>query len=196
MARALIGIGRILAEEGSGQGAARIFGVAEALCERSGLAPNAIGTVQQNDPESNSSPGLQARAHDMVLSLWDINRNRQVELRLATPDPALAARLWAMGRTMPLEQAIQEALTVADFWAVKDPATVDPLTLNVNYVGLTKREIEVFSLLCEHWTAPEIAGHLSLSTRTIETHIAHLYNKLGVANRRDALAAGARLGLG
>ena len=59
--------------------------------------------------------------------------------------------------------------------------------------GLTRREREVYDLLCQHLTDAEIAGRLFLSTRTVEHHVSSLLGKLGVANRRDAAAIAARL---
>jgi DNA-binding CsgD family transcriptional regulator len=61
--------------------------------------------------------------------------------------------------------------------------------------ALSPREQEVLDLLCQHWTAPEIADKLFVSPRTVESHIAHIYDKLGVTTRRDALAAVARQAL-
>jgi DNA-binding NarL/FixJ family response regulator len=53
----------------------------------------------------------------------------------------------------------------------------------------------VLALLVQRWTAPEIADQLSLSERTIESHVASIYNKLGVGSRRDAVTAAVGLGL-
>ena len=54
--------------------------------------------------------------------------------------------------------------------------------------ALTRREREVFSLLTLRLTDPEIAGHLVISTRTVESHVASILSKLGAANRREAIA--------
>ncbi len=53
---------------------------------------------------------------------------------------------------------------------------------------LTRREQDVLALLCLRWTNAEMAAQLSVSIRTIETHVAHIIQKLGVPNRRDAAA--------
>jgi DNA-binding CsgD family transcriptional regulator len=49
--------------------------------------------------------------------------------------------------------------------------------------------------LTRHQTDKEIAAALFLSPRTVSTHVANIFNKLGVANRREAAAAAAGLGL-
>jgi DNA-binding CsgD family transcriptional regulator len=61
--------------------------------------------------------------------------------------------------------------------------------------GLTARELDVLLLLTKHQTDKEIAATLFLSPRTVSTHVANIFNKLGVANRREAAAAATRLGL-
>ncbi|KXF90375.1 LuxR C-terminal-related transcriptional regulator [Phaeobacter inhibens] len=50
------------------------------------------------------------------------------------------------------------------------------------YQPLTRREREVYSLLCEGKTSKEIARSLALSYRTVEVHRARLLKKMGVSN--------------
>jgi DNA-binding NarL/FixJ family response regulator len=54
--------------------------------------------------------------------------------------------------------------------------------------GLTRCETEVLRLIVEGRSNPEIAHALTLSTRTVERHIANLYPKLGARNRAEATA--------
>lgn len=61
--------------------------------------------------------------------------------------------------------------------------------------GLTPRELEVLRMLAQHQTDKEIAAALFLSPRTVSTHVANIFIKLDVANRREAAAAAAQLGL-
>lgn len=61
--------------------------------------------------------------------------------------------------------------------------------------SLSQREIEVLALLDNGVTTDEVARRLSISTRTVRTHIQHLMYKLQVHNRRDAILLGKRLGL-
>ena len=60
---------------------------------------------------------------------------------------------------------------------------------------LTNREIDVLILLAERLSDKEIAERLVLSLGTVRKHTMHIYNKLGVNNRRAAAAAARRLGL-
>jgi DNA-binding CsgD family transcriptional regulator len=58
--------------------------------------------------------------------------------------------------------------------------------------GLTRREREVLGLLSGGRSNREIAGELVLSERTVETHVANVLGKLGLANRSQAAAWAAR----
>jgi len=53
---------------------------------------------------------------------------------------------------------------------------------------LTPREQEVLSLLAEGMGQDEIARHLYISKKTVGTHTEHIFAKLGVRNRAQAVA--------
>ncbi|GAB3035395.1 DNA-binding response regulator [Nocardioides flavus (ex Wang et al. 2016)] len=60
---------------------------------------------------------------------------------------------------------------------------------------LSAREAEVLSLLADGLGTGEIASSLYMSESTAKTHITHIYQKLGAANRAQALVTAMRLGL-
>ncbi len=60
---------------------------------------------------------------------------------------------------------------------------------------LSGREAEVLSLLADGLGTGEIAGTLFMSESTAKTHITHIYQKLGAANRAQALVTAMRMGL-
>jgi len=60
---------------------------------------------------------------------------------------------------------------------------------------LTRREIEILEYVSLGLTVRQVATRLGLSPRTVETHLAKLYRKLGVRNRVQALSRAASLGL-
>ena len=60
---------------------------------------------------------------------------------------------------------------------------------------LTEREREVLSVAAEGLTARQIGSRLGLAERTVTTHLAHIYGKLGVGGRVEAITEAARAGL-
>ena len=60
---------------------------------------------------------------------------------------------------------------------------------------LSGREAEVLALLADGLGTGEIASNLYMSESTAKTHITHIYQKLGAANRAQALVAAMRQGL-
>lgn len=60
---------------------------------------------------------------------------------------------------------------------------------------LTAREAEVLRRLSEGLGVAAIAKEMFVSESTVKTHISRIYEKLGVANRAQAIMRGIRLGL-
>jgi PAS domain S-box-containing protein len=60
-------------------------------------------------------------------------------------------------------------------------------------LSLTPRESEVLEVMGETDTAAEMAARLFVSIRTVESHLAHAYRKLGVRTRVDAIDQFARM---
>jgi len=62
-------------------------------------------------------------------------------------------------------------------------------------VKLTDRELEVLSLVVEGMSSKDVADALYVSKRTVDFHLANIYDKLQVSNRVQAFRRAARLGL-
>lgn len=62
-------------------------------------------------------------------------------------------------------------------------------------VKLTKREIEVLTLVIEGKSSKEVAELLYVSKRTVDFHLANIYEKLQVSNRVQAFRRATSLGL-
>ena len=62
-------------------------------------------------------------------------------------------------------------------------------------VRLTKRELEVLCLVIEGKSSKDVADELYVSKRTVDFHLANIYDKLQVSNRVQAFRRATRLGL-
>jgi len=62
-------------------------------------------------------------------------------------------------------------------------------------VKLTKREIEVLTHVIQGKSSREVAETLFVSKRTVDFHLANVYDKLHVNNRVQAFRRATRLGL-
>jgi DNA-binding NarL/FixJ family response regulator len=60
---------------------------------------------------------------------------------------------------------------------------------------LSEREIDILRLIAKGLSNPEAAGVLNLSRATVRTHLEHIYQKLEVTNRVEAVTEGLRKGL-
>jgi LuxR family maltose regulon positive regulatory protein len=70
-----------------------------------------------------------------------------------------------------------------------------PKTMNVLVEPLSARELEVLRLIADGLSNPEIATRLYLSVNTLRAHATHIFQKLDVHNRMQAVARAKELGL-
>lgn len=122
----------------------------------------------------------------------------RVKLSLASAEKALGYRAFQAalekGKRLPREQLDLEIEAVLND-AVR-AGNSDRLPVNdQNPQGLTTRELEVLRLVAQRYSNPEIADRLCVGTRTIQTHVSHIFQKLGVSSRREAAESAKRLGL-
>ena len=94
---------------------------------------------------------------------------------------ALAARALVdeLARTLDEGELRQSFQAHADA-AIPNPAVLTPRqALKQTFDGLTDRELEVARLIARGYTNRQIAVTLTLSERTVSTHIGNIYGKLG-----------------
>lgn len=60
---------------------------------------------------------------------------------------------------------------------------------------LTEREHEVLALLVKGFTFHEIGELLGISAHTVTTHVKHIYGKLAVRSRAEAVYEALQLGI-
>lgn len=102
-----------------------------------------------------------------------------------------------LGRFTPedLESAVKQVaagqgvLSSAAVNMVFDALRRDPEDLHQDGpLSLTEREREIVSLLAKGKSNPDIATELFITDKTVKNHINHIYAKLGVTNRAEAIA--------
>jgi len=106
------------------------------------------------------------------------------------PYLAAAHRLGAAGfvvKTAPLGDLVDAIRRVARGGLVFDRRPPD-------VVALTPRERSVVTLLLDGRTNDEIAAALGITTRTVEAHLARLFERLGIASRTELATCALREG--
>jgi DNA-binding NarL/FixJ family response regulator len=61
--------------------------------------------------------------------------------------------------------------------------------------ALTDREKEVLAKAAEGLTNRQIGKRLDISERTVQAHLSHIFDKLGVGSRTEAVTAGLKRGV-
>ena len=84
-------------------------------------------------------------------------------------------RSFGRGRAMSVTEAADFALGVAP--QKRDGSAARPA------VTLSRREMEIAKLIAEGLTNKEVAARLFISSRTVETHVTNMLNKLGLSSR-------------
>jgi DNA-binding CsgD family transcriptional regulator len=87
------------------------------------------------------------------------------------------------------------ALTTNDAVAYARRARGERKRPSLGWASLTPTELEVVKLAARGLTNPEIGQRLFIGRGTVKTHLAHVYTKLGVANRTELATNVARQAL-
>lgn len=157
----LEGLAQVVAAQGEGARAARLWGAAQAL--REGLhAP---------------LPVVFRTEHEQVIAAT----------RTQIGEKAFAAAL-SEGRTMSLEQVLATKGTVEILANIPTERSLTP-SVQIPFgfpARLTPREMEVLRLLSQGLTSAQIAEQLVISVVTVNFHVRSIYNKLGVSSRSAA----------
>jgi predicted ATPase/DNA-binding CsgD family transcriptional regulator len=156
IAAGLKGLGMTIAAQGFTTEAARLWGSVEAVRGPSSNAPSSIYEAMMTHVRSRSGTAAFAQA--------------MTEGRAMTPTQALAAY-----RELPPQpsEISQQAHPTRD---VSSHSSAYP-------AGLTAREVQVLQHVAQGFTDAQIAERLSISPRTVTTHITSIYNKIGIKSR-------------
>jgi DNA-binding NarL/FixJ family response regulator len=63
------------------------------------------------------------------------------------------------------------------------------------YDGLTERELEILKLMATGQANKQIARKLAISEKTVRNHVSHMYEKLQIYDRSQAVLYAVRKGL-
>ena len=127
-------------------------------------------------------------------------RARVIVLTTYDTDDEISRALKAGAKAYALKDITAEDLVacIRDVLAGKTyiaPAAAAKLAEGVTRVQLTPREMATLRLMADGKANKEIAGELGISDRTVKTHLGHLFEKLGVTSRTEAIKVATRRGL-
>jgi DNA-binding NarL/FixJ family response regulator len=128
-----------------------------------------------------------ARARVIVLTTYDTDE----EISRALKAGAKAYVLKDISAD-ELISCIREVLAGKTYLA---PAAAAKLAEGVTRVQLTPRELATLRLMADGKVNKEIASELGISERTVKTHLGHLFEKLGVTSRTEAIGVATQRGL-
>ena len=168
------------------QAVGNVLGMTEVL---EGVAAVVVGRQPQRAAELLGASDAMRRSTTAVRPrLEQILMERtlgRVKARLSAP---IFAEAWARGQAMPTQAAIDFALGV-------DHAAGDAAGDGGGGALLSPREREVAQLIALGRSNREIAEALVLSSKTVESHVKHIFGKLGVQARTEVAVWATRQGL-
>jgi DNA-binding NarL/FixJ family response regulator len=127
-------------------------------------------------------------------------RARVIVLTTYDTDDEIARALKAGAQAYVLKDISADDLVgcIRDVLAGKTylaPAAAAKLAEGVTRIQLTPREMATLRLMADGKANKEIASELAISERTVKTHLGHLFEKLGVTSRTEAIKIATRRGL-
>ena len=137
----------------------------------------AIRRIRDRDP----------RARVIVLTTYDTDE----EITRALKAGAKAYVL----KDIPADELLRCIRDVLAGKTYLAPSAAAKLAEGVTRVRLTPREMSALQLLADGKANKEIATALDISERTVKTHLGHLFGKLGVTSRTEAVKVASRRGL-
>ena len=131
-------------------------------------------------------------AHDLAVVLPSVGAAVGHRGSARTPRIRVLAALANLLAALSLRSTV---VVVLDDVHLADGSSWEALHFLAGPQSLTRREREVISLAMSGLTAREIGEHLFIGERTVETHLANVYAKLGIGSRMGLLRIAQRLDL-
>jgi DNA-binding NarL/FixJ family response regulator len=118
-----------------------------------------------------------------VLGVLQAGSNGYI-LKTASPEELVQAVRDVFAGKSALDAAITQKM-MAHIFEEQQPAS---------YQALTGREMEVLQLAAKGYTNKAIAVQMNISDRTVQGHLAHIFDKLQATNRTEAVMRAVSLG--
>jgi len=137
---------------------------------------SAIEEIKKTDPETKILVLTSFPDDEMVIRSIQLGANG-VMVKDAPPDELLSAIRYVHQGKSTLHPSVTKMLMLK-IQQSGAPVAVEPI--------LTNREIDVLQCLAQGLSNQEIARKLSISTRTVTTHVRNILEKLRLDNRTQA----------
>jgi DNA-binding CsgD family transcriptional regulator len=155
-----------------------------------GLPPLLAGLWSFSGPFAAAISVLALAFYAVVLARESVNRLTIICIGVAGVVLAIAIRVYATNLAAVLSGRRHGRRLPA---VAGSPTMAAVAGLAQGIESLTNRELEVARLAAAGFMASEIGERLHISERTVETHLAHGYAKLGVNSRRALIQMRAEL---
>jgi two-component system, NarL family, response regulator len=174
---------RVVAQAADGAEAVELFARCQPDVALVDLRMPKMEGVQVVEQIRSSSP----EAAIIILTTYDTDNDIEMALRAG-------AKAYLVKDVSPQDLiACVRAVHAGRTWV--SPTVAAKLVAQVTNVRLTRRELAVLRLLAAGKSNREIAETLGITDGTVKIHVTHLFTKLEVTSRTEAIATAARRGL-
>ncbi|HNV84924.1 MAG TPA: response regulator transcription factor [Arenimonas sp.] len=107
----------------------------------------------------------------------------------------VAAVFAGLGIWLGLRLTRNKSTIVVQKIEVPAPVIFERDQIKLESLAITPRELEILQLMAEGMSNKEIAAHVFVSENTVKTHSSHVFDKLGVKRRTQAVQLARQLRL-
>ena len=166
---------------------------AEALAQIAHVSPQLL-IIDINLPDGS---GLEVvswvRTISAEMAIVVLTFNESDDFLLAAMKAGASAYVNKSAPLTELIAAVEHAQVLPSSFAAKE--IVDALQRKQLKFGLSQRELQIISLLPTDEPLSALAKSLFISESTLKTHLTHIYQKLSVKNRLQAINVARKAGL-
>lgn len=183
----------------SRSGEFEVVGQAASVAEGIAVAQHVIPDVVVTDVRLPDGSGLEIvrtlRAERQDLGLVVLTMYGGDEQLFAAMDAGASAFVGKDAPSTDVVAAANQAALAPKSFSCVGLGEALMRRMNSSAPKLTDRELQVLEQLAEGDGVSQIARKLFISESTTKSHITHIYEKLGAANRAQALVTAIRMGL-